>query len=81
MLAFFLFSSSFFFGGGVFKEALEVGVDLHILLPSTFNVSFSSQGALDLKKNADFRKTFRNRTNICKGIKLFLRLWTQKRTE
>lgn len=23
------------------------------------------------KKNADFRKTFRNRTNICKGHKVF----------
>lgn len=46
-LSFFFF---LFLGGGLFKEALEAEVDLHILLPSTFNVSFSSQGALDLKK-------------------------------
>lgn len=70
------FSFFFFFlfcggGGWGFKEALEVGVDLHILIPSPSTVSFSNHRALNLKKNADFRKAFRNRTNICKGHKVF----------
>lgn len=48
----------FFFLFAFFKEALEVGMDLHILVQRTFIVSFSSNEAMRFqkKKNADFKK-------------------------
>lgn len=52
------------------QRSFRGGVDLHILIPSPSTVSYSSHRALNLKKNADFRKAFRNRTNICKGHKV-----------
>lgn len=64
-----------------FKEALEVEIDLHILIQSTFIVSFSSNEAMRFQKNVDFKKILRNSSKVEKGIESsFQSLWTQRRT-
>jgi hypothetical protein len=49
----------FFLFFAFFKEALEAGMHLHILIQSTFIVSFLSHEAMDFKKkkNSDFKKS------------------------
>lgn len=80
------FSFFFFFlfcggGGWGFKEPLEVGLDLHILIPSPSTVSFSNHRALNLKKMQTSEKPLEIGPTFVKDIRFFQRLWTQKRTE
>lgn len=42
----------------------------YINTKSFYCIIFEPQ-SFEFKKNADFRKAFRNRTNICKGHKVF----------